>query len=288
VAPPAGSAVVAASAAPSAVAEMVVQPEEQLVEQPHVSARSALMVLSGVSKIYGEGDIAVHALRTVDFTLEYGDYLAIIGSSGSGKSTLMNIIGCLDQPTHGSYLLDGIDVGALDDFELSYIRNRQIGLVFQSFNLIPRTTVLRNVELPLIYARVHKAERRRRALAAIEAVGLGDRASHIPSELSGGQQQRAAIARAIATEPAIILADEPTGNLDTASTFDVLDIFHRLNSEGRTIVMITHEPEVAAHAKRVIQVADGRIVADMRQAPVGGPPPSPDTAAADHLQVARA
>ena len=267
---------------------MVVQPEEQLVEQPQVSAQSGLMVLSGVSKIYGEGDIAVHALRTVDFTLERGDYLAIIGSSGSGKSTLMNIIGCLDQPTHGSYLLDGIDVGALDDFELSYIRNRQIGLVFQSFNLIPRTTVLRNVELPLIYARVHKGERRRRALAAVEAVGLGDRASHIPSELSGGQQQRAAIARAIATEPAIILADEPTGNLDTASTFDVLDIFHRLNSEGRTIVMITHEPDVAAHAKRVIQVADGRIVADMRQAPLDGPPPSPDTAAADHLQVARA
>jgi putative ABC transport system ATP-binding protein len=288
VAPRVGSAVAAASAAPFAVAEMVVQPEERLVEQPQVPAQSGLMVLSGVSKIYGEGDIAVHALRTVDFTLERGDYLAIIGSSGSGKSTLMNIVGCLDQPTHGSYLLDGIDVGALDDFELSYIRNRQIGLVFQSFNLIPRTTVLRNVELPLIYARVHKSERRRRALAAIEAVGLADRASHIPSELSGGQQQRAAIARAIATEPAIILADEPTGNLDTASTFDVLDIFHRLNSEGRTIVMITHEPEVAAHAKRVIQVADGRIVADMRQAPVDGPPPSPDTAAADHLQVARA
>jgi putative ABC transport system ATP-binding protein len=283
-----GSVVAAAPAAPSAVAEMVVQPEEQLVEQPHVPAQSPLMLLSGVSKIYGEGDIAVHALRTVDFALERGDYLAIIGSSGSGKSTLMNIVGCLDQPTHGSYLLDGIDVGALDDFELSYIRNRQIGLVFQSFNLIPRTTVLRNVELPLIYARVHKAERRRRALAAIEAVGLADRATHIPSELSGGQQQRAAIARAIATEPAIILADEPTGNLDTASTSEVLEIFHRLNSEGRTIVMITHEPEVAAHAKRVIQVADGRIVADMRQAPVVGPPPRPDTAAADHLQVARA
>jgi putative ABC transport system ATP-binding protein len=273
----AGSAAVG-SAAPSAVAEMVVQPNEQ---QP-------LMVLSEVSKIYGEGDIAVHALRTVDFALERGDYLAIIGSSGSGKSTLMNIIGCLDQPTHGSYLLDGIDVGALDDFELSYIRNRQIGLVFQSFNLIPRTTVLRNVELPLIYARVHKAERRRRALASIDAVGLGDRVTHIPSELSGGQQQRAAIARAIATEPAIILADEPTGNLDTASTFDVLDIFHRLNSEGRTIVMITHEHEVAAHAKRVIQVADGRIVADMRQAPVDGPPPRPESVSPEHLQVAHA
>jgi putative ABC transport system ATP-binding protein len=246
-----------------------------------------VMVLAGVSKVYGAGDIAVHALREVDFTLERGDYLAIIGSSGSGKSTLMNIVGCLDQPTTGSYLLDGIDVAALDDFELSYIRNRRIGLVFQSFNLIPRTSVQRNVELPLVYARVHKAERHRRALAAVAAVGLADRGTHIPSELSGGQQQRAAIARAIVTEPAIILADEPTGNLDTASTLDVLEIFHRLNVEGRTIVMITHEHEVAAHAKRVIQVADGRIVADVRQAPVMGPPPQPQTTSPGHLQVTR-
>jgi putative ABC transport system ATP-binding protein len=280
--------VAAAPAARFGAAEMVAPSDEQLAAQFLAREQPPLMVLSGVSKIYGAGDIAVHALRSVDFTLERGDYLAIIGSSGSGKSTLMNIVGCLDQPTHGSYLLDGIDVGALDDFELSYIRNRQIGLVFQSFNLIPRTTVLRNVELPLIYARVHKAERRRRALAAIEAVGLSDRSTHIPSELSGGQQQRAAIARAIATEPAIILADEPTGNLDTASTSDVLDIFHRLNSEGRTIVMITHEHEVAAHAKRVIQVADGRIVADIRQAPLDGPPPRPETASPEHLQVAHA
>jgi putative ABC transport system ATP-binding protein len=247
------------------------------------------MVLSGVSKIYGDGEIAVHALREVDFTLESGDYLAIIGSSGSGKSTLMNIVGCLDQPTRGRYLLEGIDVGALDDFELSYIRNRQIGLVFQSFNLIPRTTVLRNVELPLIYARMPRAERRRRALEAIDAVGLADRGTHVPSELSGGQQQRAAIARAIVTDPAIVLADEPTGNLDTASTRDVLEIFRRLNSAGRTIVMITHEPDVAAHAKRVLQVADGQIVADMRQAAVQGPPPSPESSgAAAHLEVTRA
>ena len=237
------------------------------------------MVLSGVSKVYGDGEIAVHALREVDFTLESGDYLAIIGSSGSGKSTLMNIVGCLDQPTRGRYLLEGIDVGALDDFELSYIRNRQIGLIFQSFNLIPRTTVLRNVELPLIYARMPRAERRRRALEAIDAVGLGDRGTHVPSELSGGQQQRAAIARAIVTDPAIVLADEPTGNLDTASTRDVLEIFRRLKSAGRTIVMITHEPEVAAHAKRVLQVADGQIVADMRQAAVQGPPPCSRAAA---------
>jgi len=236
-----------------------------------------LMKLAGVSKIYGAGEIAVHALRQVDFDVAPGDYVAIIGSSGSGKSTLMNIIGCLDQPTHGHYLLEGIDVGQLDDFELAYIRNRRIGLVFQSFNLIPRTSVLRNVELPLIYGRKSKTERHERALEAIAAVGLGDRARHVPSELSGGQQQRAAIARAIATDPAIVLADEPTGNLDTVSTRDVLRIFRNLNVAGRTIVMITHESDVAAHAKRVIQVADGRIVRDIRQAPVDGPPPDPDS-----------
>jgi putative ABC transport system ATP-binding protein len=230
------------------------------------------MALHGVSKVYGAGDVAVHALREVDFTLARGEYLAIIGSSGSGKSTLMNIVGCLDQPTSGSYLLEGIDVGALDDFELSFIRNRQIGLVFQSFNLIPRTTVLRNVELPLVYARVPRAARRARALAAIEAVGLTDRGHHIPSELSGGQQQRAAIARAIVTDPAIVLGDEPTGNLDTASTREVLEIFERLNAAGRTIVIITHEPDVAARASRVIQVADGRIIKDTRQAPTHGVP----------------
>ncbi|HVW88557.1 MAG TPA: ABC transporter ATP-binding protein [Gaiellaceae bacterium] len=232
----------------------------QLGEEP-------LMALSGVSKIYGEGEIAVHALREIDFTLERGDYLAIIGSSGSGKSTLMNIVGCLDVPSEGSYLLEGIDVAQLDDFELSFIRNRQIGLVFQSFNLIPRTSVMRNVELPLVYARLPHAERRARAADAIAAVGLADRATHLPSELSGGQQQRAAIARAIVTDPAIVLADEPTGNLDSASTREVLDIFDRLNAAGRTIVMITHEHDVAAHAKRVLELADGRIVSDVRHEP---------------------
>jgi putative ABC transport system ATP-binding protein len=235
------------------------------------------MRLAGVSKVYGAGEIAVHALREIDFDVHSGDYVAIIGSSGSGKSTLINIVGCLDQPTSGHYLLEGIDVAALDDFELAYIRNRRIGLVFQSFNLIPRTSVLRNVELPLIYARGHKADRHRRALEAIDAVGLGDRARHVPSKLSGGQQQRAAIARAIVTEPAIVLADEPTGNLDTVSTRDVMEIFYKLNAAGRTIVMITHESDVAAHAKRVIQVADGRIVRDVRQAPLDGPPPNPST-----------
>jgi putative ABC transport system ATP-binding protein len=246
------------------------------------------MRLADVSKIYGAGEIAVQALRNVDFTLDRGDYLAIIGSSGSGKSTLMNIVGCLDQPTIGTYRLAGIDVGELDDFELAYIRNRLIGLVFQSFNLIPRTTVLRNVELPLIYARMPKAERRRRALEAIDAVGLSNRIAHLPSELSGGQQQRAAIARAIATDPAIVLADEPTGNLDTVSTRDVLEIFHRLNSMGRTIVMITHESNVAAHAKRVIEVDDGQIVSDKRLAPLVGPPPAPGQTAHPELEVTRA
>ncbi len=238
-------------------------------------ASRPLMVLSGVSKIYGAGEISVQALRSVDLTVERGDYVAIMGSSGSGKSTLMNIIGCLDVPTHGHYFLERLDASLLDDHELSFIRNRRIGLVFQSYNLIPRTTVLRNVELPLVYQRVKASERRERAERACELVGLGNRTHHVPSELSGGQQQRAAIARAIVTDPAIVLADEPTGNLDTASTLEVLQIFADLNAAGRTIVMITHEHDVAAHAKRAIGVADGEIVSDERNAPLHGAPPQP-------------
>ena len=238
-----------------------------------MSAARPTIALQRVSKSYGAGAVAVHALRDVDFVVERGDYVAIMGQSGSGKSTLMNIVGCLDVPTRGRYLLDGIDVRGLDDFEQSWIRNRKIGLVFQSFNLIPRTTTLRNVELPLIYARVGREERHARAAAALEAVGLANRAHHGPQELSGGQQQRAAIARAIVTDPALILADEPTGNLDTASTEELMQIFARLNVAGRTVVMITHEPHVVEHAKRVIRLSDGRIVEDVRHVALTDLPP---------------
>ena len=233
-----------------------------------------VIAMRNVTKTYGEGEIAVHALQDVSIDIHRGDFVAIMGASGSGKSTLMNIIGCLDVASAGRYLLDGVDVNRLDDYELAEIRNRKIGFVFQSFNLIPRTNAASNVELPLVYAGVKKHERRRRALLALEAVGLSDRLDHHPSQLSGGQQQRVAIARAIATDPAMILADEPTGALDSVSTREVLGIFDRLNVEGRTIVVITHESEVAAHAKRVLRLRDGRVIDDVRVAPVVGSPPT--------------
>jgi len=224
--------------------------------------RRPTVLLEAVEKTYGAGDLAVRALRGIDLRIERGEFVAVMGASGSGKSTLMNLVGCLDVPSSGRYLLDGIDVARLEEVELAFIRNRKIGFVFQSYNLVPRTTALRNVELPLVYGHVPKAERRERAAAALEAVGIANRAHHVPSELSGGQQQRVAIARAIVTNPSLILADEPTGNLDTASSNEVMQIFDRLNDAGRTIVMITHEPDIAARAQRVVHLVDGLVSSD--------------------------
>ena len=218
-----------------------------------------------LTKIYGAGEATVHALRGVSLTVDRGDYVAIMGSSGSGKSTLMNILGALDVPTSGTYLLDGVDVSRLVDRQLALARNRLIGFIFQAFNLIPRMTAVANVELPLAYAGVRPRERRLRAMAALEVVGLADRARHEPNQLSGGQQQRVAVARALVTEPALLLADEPTGNLDSRSTGDVLEVFDQLSAAGRTIVLITHEVEVGDRAKRLIRLVDGRIVTDRRQ-----------------------
>ncbi|WP_312880539.1 ABC transporter ATP-binding protein [Actinokineospora xionganensis] len=217
--------------------------------------------ITGLHKVYGTGSTRVHALRGVDMTVQKGEYVAIVGASGSGKSTLLNILGCLDAPSEGSYRLDGIEVSTFTESELSLLRNRKIGFVFQSFNLIPRTTALSNVELPLVYAGMARKHRRERARAALDLVGIGHRADHTPTQLSGGEQQRVAIARALVTAPTLVLADEPTGNLDSRNSADVLAVFDRLNTAGRTIVMITHEADVAAHAHRTVRVHDGRIVA---------------------------
>jgi putative ABC transport system ATP-binding protein len=239
--------------------------------RPTTPVRPVLEVRD-LTKVYGTGEATVHALAGVSLVVERGDHVAIMGSSGSGKSTLMNILGALDVPSAGTYLLDGVDVSGLVDRQLALARNRLIGFVFQAFNLIPRTTAVANVELPLAYAGVKPKERRRRALAALDVVGLADRAGHEPNQLSGGQQQRVAVARALVTEPALLLADEPTGNLDSRSTADVLDVFDRLSTSGRTIVLITHEPEVGDRAKRLIRLVDGRIVEDTRQSPLHRPP----------------
>ncbi len=217
-----------------------------------------------LTKVYGHGEAEVHALAGVDLVVAQREYLAVMGASGSGKSTLMNVLGCLDTGSSGRYLLDGVDVRRLVDRQLSYVRNRKIGFIFHSFNIIPRTTALRNVELPLAYAGVPVAERRERALAALDRVGLADRVRHLPSELSGGQQQRVAVARAIVTDPVLLLADEPTGALDSHSTADVLALFVELADEGRTLVVITHEDAVARHAQRIIGMSDGLIVSDTR------------------------
>jgi putative ABC transport system ATP-binding protein len=222
-----------------------------------------MIELEGASKIYRTGSIEVRALDRVNLRISEGEMVAIMGHSGSGKSTMMNILGCLDAPTEGRYLLDGVDVGKLRDKQLARIRNRKIGFVFQSFNLLPRTSALRNVELPLVYA--GSRSRRAQARAALDRVGLSSRESHQPNELSGGQQQRVAIARALVTDPSMILADEPTGALDSVSTADIMKLLVDLNNTGRTIVLITHEDDVASFATRVVKLHDGRISSDEPQ-----------------------
>ncbi len=213
----------------------------------------------GLWKSYLMGSVEIHALAGVDITIERGEYVAIMGPSGSGKSTLMNLIGCLDTPTKGSYLLNGREVSTMEDDELAAVRNREIGFVFQTFQLLPRAQALRNVELPLVYGGVPARDRRERARQALERVDLGDRLEHRPNELSGGQRQRVAIARALVNEPSIVLADEPTGNLDSATGEEILALFDQLHRQGHTLIVVTHERAVAAHAKRVVRLRDGRI-----------------------------
>ena len=232
-----------------------------------MSADKPLIETTGLQKHYDLGAETVRALRGVDLRIHRNEYVAIMGPSGSGKSTFMNLIGCLDTPTAGEYVLNGQRVAGMKDDELARIRNREIGFVFQTFNLLPRSTALENVELPLVYAGTGKAERRRRAAEALQSVELGDRMDHRPSQLSGGQRQRVAIARALVTKPSIILADEPTGNLDSRTSEEIMALFARLHAEGQTIIMVTHEPDIAAHAERVVTLRDGVISSDVRQAP---------------------
>jgi putative ABC transport system ATP-binding protein len=218
--------------------------------------------MEDIGKIYDTGKVQVEALKKVNLGISKGEFVSIMGPSGSGKSTLMNIIGCLDRSTGGIYELDGVNISELDDVELAKIRNKRIGFVFQSFNLLPRITAVQNIELPMIYAGVGKKERREKAISALERVSLVERMDHKPNELSGGQKQRVAIARALVNNPAIILADEPTGNLDTASGEDIMAVFQELNREGVTIVLVTHEPDIAEHTKRIIKFRDGFLISD--------------------------
>jgi putative ABC transport system ATP-binding protein len=234
-----------------------------------------MIKMVGIEKTYGVGDTAIHALRDLSLDIANGEFVALMGPSGCGKSTLMNIMGCLDTPTSGSYLLDGQEIAGLDDNALSAIRNRKIGFVFQSFNLLPRASALDNVELPMIYGDWPNA--RARAEAALASVGLADRARHRPTELSGGQQQKVAIARALVTDPTILMADEPTGNLDSASSEEIMSLFQGFHRQGRTIVLVTHDPDIALYAERIIRLKDGLLVGDERVAapaetPAGGRP----------------
>ncbi len=224
--------------------------------------RPALIEMRKIFKTYQMGDQEVHALRGVDLQIHEGQFVAIMGASGSGKSTMMNIVGCLDRPSAGQYLLNGRDVATLRDDEQAVMRNRTIGFVFQAFNLLRRTSAQINVELPMIYAGVKKAERAERARAALEMVGLGTRLDHTPSQLSGGQQQRVAVARALVTNPSLILADEPTGNLDSQVSGEVMALFQRVNDQGMTVVLVTHEPEIAEYAGRVVRMRDGQVLSD--------------------------
>ncbi len=230
------------------------------------SARPIIQI-RGLTKIYDMGKIQVEALRGVDLDVRQNEFIAVMGPSGSGKSTLMNLIGCLDTPTAGTYTLNAQEVSNLDDNELAAVRNREIGFVFQTFNLLPRATALHNVELPLIYGGISGRERKKRALQALEMTGLADRSDHRPNELSGGQRQRVAIARALVNDPAILLADEPTGNLDSKTSYEVMELFIELHERGQTVIVVTHEPDIAEYAHRAVHFLDGEIVRDERQTP---------------------
>ena len=225
---------------------------------------SVVISTSALTKTYDMGATKVYALRGVDVSISENDYVALMGPSGSGKSTLMNLLGCLDTPTSGDYLLDGINVSTMTDGELAEVRNRKIGFVFQTFNLLPRLTALDNVALPLVYSGMSKADREARAVEVLTQVGLGDRVDHKPNELSGGQRQRVAIARALVNDPSIILADEPTGNLDTKTSIEIMAIFEEIHKQGNTVILVTHEPDIAEHAHRIVRLRDGQVESDVR------------------------